>query len=89
MDYSNRLTIDVCPSSRLEKDKHPSFRIPVYDNSYLVDFRVNGAVVWQNIKLQEVVNGRLLDRRLVILGYDNGPVIVGYIDKFDNSLYRC
>lgn len=89
MDYSNRLTIDVCPSSRLEKDKHPSFRIPVYDNSYLVDFRVNGAVVWQNIKLEEVVNGRLLDRRLVILGYDNGPVIVGYIDKFDNSLYRC
>jgi hypothetical protein len=50
------------------------YYVDLYDNNNVVDFRVNGAVVWQNVILK--------DKRLVIFGYNTGPYIVEYVDNF-------
>jgi len=52
------------------------FRQDIFDGIYTFDIRVNGAVVWHNI---EVKNGRL-----IVLGYDNAPIVVGVFDRLTN-----
>ena len=60
--------------SKAESGEIKGYYVDIYDNNYTVDFRVNGAVVWQNVILK--------DNRLVIFGYDRGPYIVNYKDNF-------
>jgi hypothetical protein len=52
------------------------FHQDIFDGIYTFDIRVNGAVVWHNI---EVKNGRL-----IVLGYDNSPIVVGVFDRLTN-----
>jgi len=50
------------------------YPVDIYDNNYTVDIRVNSAAVWQNVIVK--------DKRLVTLGYNTGPYVVGYQDDF-------
>lgn len=52
------------------------FRQDIFDGIYTFDIRVNGAVVWHNINVK---NGRL-----IVLGYDNAPIVVGVFDRNTN-----
>ena len=46
----------------------------IFDNMYTFDIRINGAVVWHNIEVR--------NERLIVLGYNNGPIIVAIIDHY-------
>jgi hypothetical protein len=46
----------------------------IFDNMYTFDIRINGAVVWHNIEVRH--------ERLIVLGYNNGPIIVAIIDHY-------
>lgn len=46
----------------------------IFDNMYTFDIRINGAVVWHNIEVR--------NERLIVLGYNNGPIIVAIIDYY-------
>ncbi len=48
----------------------------IFDGMYTFDIRINRAVVWHNI---EVKNGRL-----IVLGYDNAPIIANVVDRLTN-----
>ena len=50
------------------------YPVDIYDNNYTVDIRVNSAAIWQNVIVK--------DKRLVTLGYNTGPYVVGYQDDF-------
>jgi hypothetical protein len=50
------------------------FRQDIFDNMYTFDIRINGAVVWHNIEVR--------NERLIVLGYNNGPIIVAVIDHY-------
>ena len=49
-------------------------RQDIFDNNYTFDVRVNGAVVWHNVKLS--------NERLIVLGYNEGPYIVSVTDFY-------
>jgi hypothetical protein len=80
-DYSSDTIVKVCQNTFEEKEFNPSFRMRIYDNNNVVDFRVNGSVVWKNIKI--------IERRLIVIGYDNGPFVGAYIDNFANDIGNC
>ena len=46
----------------------------IFDGMYTFDIRINGAVVWHNIEVR--------NERLIVLGYNNGPIIVAIIDHY-------
>lgn len=48
----------------------------IFDHMNIFDIRINGTVVWHNIEVQ--------DGRLIVLGYDNAPLIVGMFDGKTN-----
>jgi len=50
------------------------FRQDIFDGIYTFDIRINGAVVWHNIEVR--------NERLIVLGYNNGPIIVAVIDHY-------
>lgn len=49
-------------------------RQEIFDNNYTFDVRINGAVVWHNVKLS--------NERLIIFGYNDGPTIVAITDFY-------
>jgi hypothetical protein len=51
-------------------------RQDIFDDIYTFDIRINGAVVWPNIEIK--------NERLIILGYDNAPIITDIIDRNRN-----
>lgn len=50
------------------------FHQDIFDGMYTFDIRINGTVVWHNIEVR--------NERLIILGYQNGPVVVAIIDHY-------
>lgn len=52
------------------------FRQDIYDGKYTFDIRVNGTVVWHNIEIK--------NERLIVLGYDKAPIVVGVFDGMTN-----
>ena len=67
----------VDSSDNIAKAKSGEIRgyyVDIYDNNYTVDFRVNDAVVWQNVIVK--------DNRLIEFGYNRGPYVVSYKDNF-------
>jgi len=50
------------------------FHQDIFNNMYTFDIRINKTVVWHNIEVR--------NERLIVLGYNNGPIIVAIIDYY-------
>lgn len=52
------------------------FSQDIFDEMYTFDIRINSAVVWRSIEVK--------NRRLIVLGYDNAPIIANVFDGRSN-----
>ncbi len=59
---------------RVKNNRIVHIQQDVFDGIYTFDIRINGAVVWHNIEVR--------NERLIVLGYNNGPIIVAIIDHY-------
>ena len=59
---------------RVKNNRIVHIQQDVFDGIYTFDIRINGAVVWHNIEVR--------NERLIVLGYNNGPIIVAVIDHY-------
>jgi hypothetical protein len=48
----------------------------IFDDIYTFDIRINSAVIWHNIEVK--------NDRLIVLGYNNGPIVADIIDRNRN-----
>ena len=56
----------------IRSGKIAHFNQDIFNNIYTFDIRINKTVVWHNIEVR--------NERLIVLGYNNAPIIVAIID---------